>query len=108
MKASVERSGADREKGLDPEEQYFKQWVVSTQCCANMAHNALKWAVRQQYPIAGHAAELGQACADGRITHALVVAACFWFRERFGSWSVPERSILDLLPSDEATPRPGR
>lgn len=53
-------------------------------------------------------AELGQACTDGRITHALVVAACFWFRERFGSWTVPERGLLDLLPPAEATPRPGR
>lgn len=50
MKASVERSGADREKGLDPEEQYLKEWVVATQCCAHMAHNALKWAVWELYP----------------------------------------------------------
>lgn len=41
--------------------------------------------------------DLGQACLDGRITHSLVVSACFFFRERFGGWAVPPRDLLERI-----------
>lgn len=94
--SAIKRAPSAIEDGQDPEALFLKEWFVSTQCAAHMAHNALKWGSWAAYPGPDYLEDLWKVFAGIRNSVNL-------FSSHVGQWIAFHMEFRDpaFLPAPE-------